>query len=58
MRRKPPKKQKLDAEGEDNDLCKDEPLVVHNPPVQEGESEVTVARDCGSNPGLQVGAGK
>ena len=41
-RRRPPKKQKLDAQGEDNDLCKDEPLVAHNPPVQEGESEVTV----------------
>ena len=32
-RRRPPKKQKPHAEGEDNDLCKDEPLVAHNPPV-------------------------
>ena len=36
------KKQKPDAVGEDNDLCKDEPLVAHNPPAPEGESEVTV----------------
>ena len=53
-RRRPPKKQKPDAEGEDNDLCKDEPLVVHNPPVQEGESEVTVAQGSRASAQQQV----